>query len=542
MRLRGIILIVVVFMASAVCSQELSTSVFLSEDELNEALRNGEITYDQYQALKEIMQFGVDSLSQYLLDEIPNLMYLLDVDTVLTNSIEQEQTAGFTSPAGRGHSRSTVTWRYTTLLEEDGRSWYRGALDLAPVQRWRLRGQVSREASGPERISARSLTYRSRDGIVRRVEIGNFTTRLGLGTVFGHRGKVLDFSEEIDGESFLFPDYGGYNGVLADMQAGAWSFHALGSVIRDDTHRISSGGLLVERYRGSLRPSLIVGVNSITDRISGVSISIPMLAVTSQLKYGAGSLAFELSRQTADASHATSGVIEGRHRFEIAELRYAGWTYGDDFVDLSAGSKSGQIYVRDSLETIGFGYRTRRAGQAGFMLRTVVPLFRDFSCAGALVYADAGDVGNRQQFSGSLAYQINHDWQFLIAYLGQWKDQSAEFPAEVAEQEWRVESRYQAGSWRIRCYIGYDTDDERRNSGCLFLWLRHETSAAGRYQLWSNMGKIVEDGIHYWYLFGRGEWPLGKHMTVAAKLSNSYRRDENEPNSTQLSTELTIDL
>ncbi|MCX6835450.1 MAG: hypothetical protein NTW07_10015 [candidate division Zixibacteria bacterium] len=528
MLLRGTVLALLVLLCSAVRAQDLSSSVFLSEDELDEALRNGELTYEQYQNLKEIMQFGIDSVSQYLLDEIPNLMYLLDTDTTHSDLTEQDQTAGFAS---------------TTLLEEDSRSWYRSAVDLSPVEHWRLRMHVNRESSGIERVTARSLGYRNRTGLLRRVEMGSFTTRFGLGTVFGHRGKMLDFSEQIDGESFLFPDYGGYNGVLADVQAGSFVLHALGSMTRDDQHRISSAGLFIEDGRGSFRPGIILGVNQIAERGSGASVTIPMAALTSQMKYSQGSLAAELSRQGGKASSATSAVVEGRHRFESVEMRYAGWFYGEDFVDITAGSKSGPIYIRDSLETIRFGFNSRRTGQAGFMMKTDVPLSDDVSCTGALLYADAGKGRDRQQFSGSLIHHIDRDWQVQLEYLGKWQDQPQQVPASEVKQQWRLESRYDAATLRIRCYIGYyETDDEQHDRVSLFASVRYETNTGGRYQVWSNMGEISQDGITYWYLYGRGEWSLGRRVTTAAKLSNSYRRGADEQNATQFSVELAISL
>jgi hypothetical protein len=542
MLFRGTVLILLVLLCGVVRAQELSTSIFLSEDELDEALRNGELTYEQYQNLKEIMQFGIDSVSQYLLDEIPNLMYLLDTDTTTSDLTEQDQTAGFASRSRTPHSRGSVTWRYTTLLEEDSRSWYRSAIDLKPVKRWRLRMHVNRESSGVERVTARSLGYLNRSGFLRRVEMGNFTTRFGLGTVFGHRGKMLDFSEQIDGESFLFPDYGGYNGVLADMQAGSFALHAFGSVTRDEQHRISSGGLFIEDERGSFRPGVILGVNQVTERGSGASVTIPMAALTSQMKYNQGSLAAEFSRQGGKVSNATSAVVEGRHRFESVEMRYAGWFYGENFVDMTAGSKSSPISVRDSLETVRFGFNSRRAGQAGFMMKTVVPLSDGVSCTGALLFADAGKGRDRQQFAGSLIHHIDRDWQVQLQYLGKWQDQPQQVPSLESDHQWRLESRYDAAKLRVRCYIGHETELEKQSRVSLFAAVQYETDAKGRYQIWSNMGEINQDGIIYWYLFGRGEWSLGQRVTTAAKLSNSYRRGADEQNATQFSVELAINI
>jgi hypothetical protein len=542
MRHWGTALLVLVLLWCSVGAQELSNSIFLTEDELDEALRNGEITYEQYLTLKEIMQSGIDSLSQYLLDEIPNLMYLLDVDTVLTDFSQRDQKTGFGERGRPRHRIGSMSWRYSTQLEEESRSWYRSAVDLSPVERWRLRLNVNREASGVERVCSRSLSYRNRTGFLRRAEIGSFTARFGLGTAFGHRGRLLDFSEQIDGESFLFPDYGGYNGILAEMQTGPYAVHTLGSVVRDQQHSISSSGLFIEDKRGSFLPGVVFGVNRIEQRSTGASASIPVAALLLRSKYSRGSVAAEFGQQGGELSNATSAVIEGRHRFESVELRYAGWHYGDDFVDLTAGSKSGQIYSRDSLEAVEFGFRSRRTGQSGGMVRTQVPLDDHLSCSGSMIFAETDNGERRQQFSGSLVRNFDPAWRVQLTYLGKWERRTDNPPSENSEHQWRLESRYDAAPLSVRCYIGYETDDERRDRGCLFVSARYETEAGGRYQVWSNMGEISHDGLVYWYLFVRGEWPLGQRVIAAAKLSSSYRRESVDRNATQFSAELAVGL
>lgn len=229
---RGTVLLLVGLLIGSVSGQELSTIVLPSEDEAREAMENGEITFQQYLLLCEIILHGIDSSSLYLLDEIPNLVYLRKSDSSLTDPLEQEQQAGFrtrTSVArsGSGRVRGRLGYRFYQRLEEDEQSWYRSFADLVVADRYRVRFRINREKSGRERVVSRSVSYVSRSGPLRRLTLGSFTTRLGLGTLFGHAGKRLDFSRAIDNESLLYPDYGGYNGLLIKTVSGQLAVEGL---------------------------------------------------------------------------------------------------------------------------------------------------------------------------------------------------------------------------------------------------------------------------------------------------------------------------
>ena len=77
MRLAGLVICLIVFSVEVSAQQELSTYVYTSEEDLEEAFRNGEINFSQLIILQELIRFGIDSSSLYLLDEIPNLSHFL---------------------------------------------------------------------------------------------------------------------------------------------------------------------------------------------------------------------------------------------------------------------------------------------------------------------------------------------------------------------------------------------------------------------------------------------------------------------------------
>jgi len=544
--LRGIIVLSAILWCGFGYAQQLSTSVFSSDDELRQALANGDITYEQYVILREIIVHGIDSTNQHLLDEIPNLVYLIGLDSARVDPLEKDQAAAFKSAPGptpsRGRVRGRLGYRYYLMVEENQQSWYRSYGDVTVDGRWKVRFRIDREKSGFERVVSRSLGYRAGEGVVRRVEVGSYTTRFGLGTLFGHRGKLLDFSEKIDGESFLYPDYGGYNGALVESRVGHWSINGLASFNRDTRFRMVSAGMAVQYARGNIRPGLIAGISRLTNRTTKAAVEIPMAALLADYRYDVGYVTLELGGQGGSGDGALSAALEGRNRFEIAEVGYAAWSYNRDFIDLTSGSKSGQLYGRDTLETAEYEFRTRRSGQSGFLARTTVQLAERLSFANTLLMADNRPAQRSEQFSSGLIRRLGSDWQMRLSYLGRWRRDPAERPSRSASHQVRLEARYGASRTYLRCYIGYDADRRDQDHVCLFASVRHVLSDGSEYQVWSDCGEIDRDGLQYWYSFVRGEWQVTGPIMAAARLSNTYRRGSADENATQLSLELIANL
>ncbi len=542
-RIFGLLLILA---GATVFGQEFSQEVYPSEDELWEALREGIITYEQYEVLRDIIEQGVDSTNRHLLDQIPNLIYLMESDTALGNSLESEQSSGFRNVA---HDRSKpelisgrIAYRYSMLMDEDHKSWYQGRANLSALDNWRASCRISRERSGKERLTARSLGYSDRSGPVRRVEIGTFTTRLGLGLLFGHRGRVLEASSGLGGESWLYPNYGGYNGVTAELRTGNLSIRPLVSSVRDSTHRLTAGGVEVRSIVGNFRPGLILGGVTLKNRRSGNRIDLPAASIVLEDSYSSGSIVTEIGRQWSTGTSVGSMIAEGKHRFESAELRYAVWHYGDEFADLTSGSKSGALYQADTLESVDFEYRSRRSGQAGAVLRTAIPLSKSMTFSNALLHASTSRADTRREFSSDLAYKVSSDYTLKLSYLGNWCHQALSDPADWSNHQFRMEGLYDCDRIRARCYIGYRVDSRSDDGAALFLSARYRSPDGTAYEVWSNFSKIDLDALDAWYVYGRGSWRLSEELSCGVKMSHSYSRVSAIRHSTQVSLELTADL
>lgn len=526
--------------------QELSQDVYPSEDELWEALREGVITYEQYEVLRDLFEQGVDSTARHLLDQIPNLIYLYESDSAFADPLESDQSSGFrNSTHTKGESElitGRLSYQHLMLMDEQARSWYRGRADLTIVDRWRASFRFSRERSGRERITARSLGYRSRSGHVRRVEIGTFTNRFGLGLLFGHRGRVLGAAAGLGGESWLNPAYGGYNGVATELNLGKLALQTLVSTVRDSTHQLLSGGVEVRSTGAKFRPGIVFGGIVLENRQTGGSLEVPMASVMFENSYSSGRIGAEIGRQWGSQAQVGSLVAEGIHRSPFVELRYAVWQYSHDFIDLTSGGKSGVLYQTDTLESVAFAYRSRRSGQTGAILKTTMPLGRALTMSNSLLHASNTHDDSRQQLCSDVTYVVAADYTLRLAYLGDWRRQALSSQPDGSGHQFRVEGRYDGDRISARCYIGYRVDIRSDGRAALFLSGRYRGPDRTAYEVWSNFSKIGPDGLECWYLFGRGSWRLSGELSCGVKMSHSYNRDSGADQATQLSMELAADL
>jgi len=529
-------------MACCLCAgvtwgQELSTDVFPSEDELLEALRLGEITYEQYIQLRDLARQKIDSTNLYLLDQIPNLSYFVGSDTTLSSGLETAQKNAFygRSRFGPVETFGSIEHRYYQPLEDDAHGGYRTRVELRPYSGWRARLQVDRELSGSERCTGRSIEYRGK-GQWRRVIIGNYTARLGAGTALGYRGKLLDYSRELDNESLLYPDYGGYNGLYVEGVGGYLDGTALVSVNRDSAYRINTFAGMVEVKAESATPRLVFATTTLKNTRDGRQLELPSLAFGLRRRYADSYVDGEVNHQSRGDHSVWSAVIEGRHRRTDTELRYAFWSYGQRLADLTSGSKTGALSRTATLEEIEFTTSDRRAGQTGGLLRTGLQLAKPWRLTGSLLYAGFGRDHSNFQISAELLHERGYtSWQ--ADYLGTRKERPT-LTGTTEQHRWRLEHRIQLGTLRLRSYIAFTRRDDGYDYFGLLHHLRRETTRFGMIEVWSNIGRINSDGVQYWYAFLRVEQQWLSRVSTAVKFSHTYNRGTDDHSVEQLALEL----
>lgn len=528
---------------ASVSGQTLSTEVFASEDEVYEAFLQGDLRYHEYLALIELIVHGVGPHNWYLLDEIPNSVFIDSTVQESLTPLKLEQQAEFVDQPKRASDHGlTFTYRYFRGLEDQASSGYRLGTRFDLNQHWRGSARLHREYSEAERVVSRWVEYSNPEKGIKAITIGSFNSRLGLGTVYGRRGNLFDFSRDIDGESFLFPDYGGFNGLNGRFQSGDLEVELLGTVTRDTQHRLSSVGGMARHPFGEWEAGLIFGHGRLANRTTGSSLSDQKVALNLSRKSRFGSIGVELTRQFGDGGPSGALLVEGKRVLVDATVKLAGWVYGKDFVNLTSGSKAASLSrtVTDSLT--GFKYTDRLSGQRGGLLQTRLKIQESWELTSSVIVGQREFDSSRVEFMGSLrriwspAFSVRADFLSRSTKRGPGSDNIR------LDQRTRVEMRLNFGETETRSYIAYQKVASGTDHWSLFARVSTYLSGLGEIELWTNVGRITRDGIQYWYAYLKQIQPLSKKTALTIKLSNSYDRVRLKRHDTALSLEVVTSL
>ena len=527
--------------------QSLTHLEFPTEDELLEALEQQEISYNQYLQLRELAGQRLDSTNLHLLDQIPNLSFFRRFDSSAVSSEETEQATPFMSDRERSVVRTkriggSIEYRYLQELEEEGAAWYRTQADFR-FDEFRLAARIQRERSGRERLASRRLSYLPTNSAIKEISLGNLSRRLGLGTAFGYRGKVLDIPEGLSGDAVLHPDYNGINGVYSRIVTTNWEVQALASSQRGEHYRLATGAASVGRKLGKHQSTVILAGDRITKRSTSSNFDLGKFALNHRYSYKRGYVETEMGGVTGGNLRAHAAVLEGRHKLSAIRLRYAAWSYGREFVDLSAGSKAGEMRQSTTLDGIGLELSSRRTGQDGVMLRSLAEITDKAQLRSSVLYYDNDVNSPETQLSTGIDYAFSDQLSIDLSYLGGSEDarQLADNPG-LPENLYKLELRFRTGRLRLRSYIAYNDNDDQRDN---WSWLAVSTVKflnGSRLKLWTRVKGMKQNDRRYRYIFVESIQPLTETLTFEAKLSYSYSSERTDKSSTWITLGLGAQL
>lgn len=530
-----ICLTLMLWLTTTTAAQEFETEVYPSEDELLEALERGQIDSDLFLILQELYQLGVDSTNLYLLDLLPNGSYFRDQDWQNLSRLETQQTQSLRRQLRPGQTRfGWLRYRFQQHLEQEELSRWRTSGKLFLSRNLQVDFQLRREFSGSERFISRSISYNSPERKLRELVVGNFSRRFGLGTIFGYRGKLLDFSEQLDRESFLYPDYGGYNGIYGRALHGKFESKLLFSSNRDDVNTINSAGIMLKASRRGIAPSLTLGMTRVKSRSSGETVNDIKIGATIEHNYSSGTNDVEIVLQSGE-TNSFALVTEGTHHNPLYRISYALWNYGDKFADLTTGSKAGRITRAVQLDASEFSFSSRRAGQKGAMVKTRVQLSSAIDMENSLLLGHRNKDSLNFQLLSGLTRKFGDHSDIRIDYLHRLTKRSG----ELIDRSVRVESNNRLSNLRARYYIRYRWQDNVGSYYSLFANVEID-SKSGEWEVWANLGEISSSRgqLDYFYGYLTNRQHLANGISIDAKLSHRYRRTTVEKHLTTLSIEV----
>ena len=529
MRLAGLVICLIVFSVEVSAQQELSTYVYTSEEDLEEAFRNGEINFSQLIILQELIRFGIDSSSLYLLDEIPNLSHFLKSKQLPQPELKENQKTHFIKRAEQSKQVSAIVSHFfSKKLTANQQSRYRTSIKLNSNNSITTLLRLHREYSGSERLVYRSVRYKPPSGLLKNLIVGNYSNRLGLGTLFGYRGKLFSYSKEFDSESLLYPDYGGHNGFSMRFKSESFGSNVVFSHQRDSTHRLTVLAGAFEYLESNFRPMLLFSSSELHNRNTDESMIFYKYGVGSRYEYESGYNRSEIIMQTETSTSFAAAVTEGRHFFGTAEIKYAGWIYDDDFIDISSGSKRATLSSTAEIEKVGFRYSNRRSGQQGVLLKTIVQPAEDISLVNSIVFAKSKNDEYNFEFLTALTRSLNSSLRLRFDFLSRIRSR---IENEITTRRTRAELKFKSAQINIRTYLAYNTKTAADDYMSLFVNFRFETKELGRLKVWVNLREYNHNTnqVDYWYAYIENKNDLFENLSVSVKFSHSYRRENKVP-------------
>ena len=358
-------LLVLYVLSNSASAQQPSIRPYQTEEDLWEALNDGEITFDDFLELLDLARSGADSLvippSDWEALPGSEAGYLVSPDSTENLNLE-------VVPSATRHARIPVSWSMRGGVDADldnptGSDGY----SVLRFQGGRFRGILdwSHDDEDGGEWRRRTLVYRDR---LLTAQLGTIEPRWGRGLVVGRRSRILSASD-LDG-SFAHPTRGRFNGIwLASNERRRFSAQALYSDLRNDA--ISERALAVDGvvYLGQFN----LGVSALTGAVE-FETSLPryeeqVLGVHAQ--YGGGKRAL-LAEAAVDDHGASSKAVELVWPLSSGRFHARAWSNGAGFVNPWGGGPGHSDTRSIDLDSIDLTFASRIAGERGFDFTTSI--------------------------------------------------------------------------------------------------------------------------------------------------------------------------
>jgi len=518
------LILIALLHAVPLSAEDISLAVYPSDEELYEAYLRGDLEYETYLNLVQILEDGIDSTDLYLIEEIPNLSYFLQSIADDYSGLQKEQLQSFLEPpAEKKIKRSYIRTRTYQKLEENGDNKTYMYMQTYLNENWTVDARFKESYQGERQWTRRSATYSSNSGQVKKMIFGNYTARFGLGLTVGYRGILLDKDDLSNSETFAFPDYGGFNGVYVE---GGRKMDAVKLVLhfdRNNDYNLRLGGIDFTRKFGRFEIEGILVGSNLENRNTDISYSQYIFG--SFIRYSKRDYlaALEIALPDNDKANVPSLIFESKYKTDRYTLNFSAWHYGDDFINLSGGGRSGSFYQTVEIDTLDFTFRDRRYDQSGMILRSRVKFERD-------IYYDVNfSVYGRDQYSvfarliSALEFPVGPSSQIRLDLRNYREKDLADIKSET---ELRTQYRWRPERFDLRSYVAFTRDKYDNNYMSYFTRIEYDYSSSSFFEAWLNLDKFSHGRgqVDYFYGFIREGINLSETFAIAVKYSYRYNR------------------
>jgi hypothetical protein len=379
----------ILLLTRPVLAQSVSNELYETEEDLKEGLENGDLTYDEYLELLDLIRSRVDIDS----DDTTRLLFIPDVTSIkMVQRLEVEprtlsplnKSVPFIklAPKRRPGLKGELVWQTYQKIEEKEKAENFFILKINEKRRFSFDLKAEQDELKRFETQKRSLRFfnlwRSTD-----VVLGNFEKRIGLGLNLGYHPLFrysLDDTLNIS-NSFLYPISGRYNGILLESQ---FKFFCPGVIFSKNRFGDLEDELYALNLNFSYKRSKI-GILFTKGKLRNSSTKSSFKDDCTSVYLDLFWKSLRLSSEYAQMWNNEKGVALNLNAIKKTyHISGYFWWYSSDFVHPHGGGISNpdyeSIYILDDLD---FSYRTRQKGEKGILFKSTyhfpTGLFFDFA-------------------------------------------------------------------------------------------------------------------------------------------------------------------
>jgi len=438
-------------------SQTISPEFYQTEEDLLDGLNQGELTFDQYLELLDLMRRKIDlnSVDSQEVSQIPDIQ-LSEVKDSAENRLEQEKLSAFIQPSSKSQKefQGKLVWQFQQRFREDKFTENYFDLNTSLGQNLSFDLEAQNEIDHTQ-IRRRSLQYFFPAKNL-NIILGNFQKKLGKGVNLGNR-TYLNFSSSSTlsaPNTLIFPLFTRYNGIFLNYQNQVFYPSILYSENRFGVYKdqIVAGELLFKFSRFKVGP--ILSWQRISDKSYRFQNSCASIFAEFQEKN------FNLSGEAAFLSGGGKG---GVGEFFIRQARYSlrgiFWSYSADFIYPPSGGNANPDYELVDLENLNLSFRSRQSGENGIYLSSMMKINPRMSAEGAFnQWQDGSSLINKNKLRLGIGYLFTP--QFSAKVLNYNEDFNLDAAGEKINTS-RIIGRYELkDNLDLELRISYKRKDE----------------------------------------------------------------------------------
>ena len=529
MRFDAAVVVLIVAVCASPGGAEPDTAPFRVPDpeELNEALAEGLIDYQDYSELMEISTAAsltpADSL--FLL-QFPDLLVGLPANPLMNPEEGSGHEISPIAPSKPRLQRQELLFRQHNSLGPAGENKRFYRVHGRPGQ-WAYHGELEAQSPGGPQWQRRAVEYnvKSDSGSGTRLVFGSFKETIGMGVMYGYHGRL--FSKSADGKStvrFIYPSFGGANGVLAAIANGHREMLIIYDTDRNEQFAKHMAAVSVPLTHRSFRITVSGGYGNLRNRSLDKTLSATFLSLHGEKKTPGLVISGEAVVSHWQDRFPPAAALNVAWNRAGASARFTGWTYRADYPAFFAGGPSSRRARAERLDDIDLSYSDRYRGETGVILKSTQLLTSRLQLSSAISYAVRDFNDDRGEVRLGLTRSLDDTHRLKIGCY--WRRDRL-YSDRYLQRRVQIEIIRLTGGSTSRLVLGHRYDSDSGRDDFLVLVENRWVASWGIVGLICKLDRLRPQALQneYLYVTAMYDTRLNRYLASVVKYSYRYRRD-----------------